>query len=54
MADSSLDVHVLQPSHTALDLSCVTSLKAAIETAQAQGAQVVALDELADVAIVDT
>lgn len=44
MADSSIDVQVLQPSHTALDLSCVTSLKAAIESAHAQGAQVVALD----------
>lgn len=44
MADHSIDVHVLQPSHTALDLSCVTSLKAAIESANAQGAQVVALD----------
>lgn len=44
MADSRTDVHVLQPSHTALDLSCVTSLRVAIESARAQGAAVIALD----------
>lgn len=44
MIDSSLDVHVLTPSKSALDLSCVTSLQAQIEAALTAGPRVIAID----------
>jgi hypothetical protein len=44
MSHPSLDLYVLTPSQSVLDLACIVSLQAQIEAAQTGGASMIAID----------